>query len=274
MTKSQAITTKLPLILKSKFIPKREIIPNTLGWVRPDGIIIFQTSEAAEKYAKNKCVSALNIAQPYEKGVLVKDNQILGEVEGDVNKVDMSKYIGKMAGAAFFHGHPKINGNPEAPLSLPDYLFMVSQKIKKIVAFNQNGEHSTLIQKPQKSLLIRLLSKKWQDFFIHIKQIRAGQLATKEFAKKYSQAFPKEVQEKLEQTLHADIGLYYGNHKKIKAINNNNFTFEECMRVSSTERHIRRNGKAAQITNDFWEKISEKLNCIYETNFSNLKKHT
>ena len=272
MIKTQVIKPKiLTYIQGNNFFPGK-YNPKTLGWVRPDGVINFQTAEIAEKYAKNRCVSALNIAQPYEKGVLVKDNIILAEVVGDINKVDMSKYVGKMADASFFHGHPKLKGNPESPLSLPDYLFMISQKLKKIVAFNKNGEHSTLIQKPQKSLLIRLLSKKWQDIFIHIKQIRRGQLATKEFAKKYSQAFPKEVQEKMEQTLHSMIGLPYGNYKKIEAINNNDLTFEECLAVGSYERHIRNNGKAAQITNDFWEKISKKLNCIYKTNFSNLKK--
>ncbi len=35
--------------------PKGNINPKTLGWIRPDGIINFQTPKAAQTYAKKTC---------------------------------------------------------------------------------------------------------------------------------------------------------------------------------------------------------------------------
>ena len=199
--------------------PKGQINSKTLGWIRPDGVINFQSAEVAENYAKNRCVAALHSDKPFERGVLIKENQVLAEVNGDITKIDMSAYSEKMVGASFFHGHPCI-GSTELPLSLADYLVFVSQRLKKIVAFNKNGEHSTLIQNPQKSLFLKLLPKKWQEKLMSFEQIGMGSIATSEYAKEYAKMFPKEIQKKIEQALHTQIGIPYGSRRTSKTRRN------------------------------------------------------
>lgn len=268
MGKIQAVETGLSLIWKS---PKGKINPKTLGWVRPDGAINFQSAEVAENYAKNRCVSALHSPKPFERGVLVRDNQVLAEVNGDITQIDMSKYSDKMVGADFYHGHPSTESNEALPVSLADYLVLVSQRLKKVVAFNRNGEHSTLTQNPQKSMFIRLLPKKWQEKLIPFEQIGMGSIATSEYAKDYAKMFPREVQEKVEQGLHAKIGMPYGSRSKIAEFNKTKLTINEFNTIDTVEAKAKQDGTLAKVIHNFWEKVAKKLNCTYETNYSSLE---
>lgn len=269
MIKTKAITIEPSLLWKT---PKRKINPKTLGWIRQDGIINFQTSEAAENYVKTRCIAALSIPNPFERGILTRDNQILAEVDGDFASVDMTQYIGKMEGANFFHGHTRLRNNPELPLSLSDYLIMVSQKLKKVVAFNKNGEYSILIQKPQKNKILKLLPIKWQEKLTTYNQKRMGRTATLEFAKEYVKLFPKEVQRKLEAAFHAEIGLPFASKSKIN--NKQPFSSKECSKIDRIEEEIKENGTKAKMISDFWKKCQNKINCIYETNYTILTKNT
>ncbi len=269
MKNVQVLKTGFSMLWKS---PKGEVNPKTLGWIKPDGVIIFQTAEVAENYAKNRCVSALHSSKPFERGVLVRDNQVLAEVQGDIAQIDMSKYSDKMAGANFFHGHPRIEGNTDFPISLADYLVLVSQRLKKIVAFNANGEHSTLIQNPKKSLFIKFLPQKWQEKLIPLEQIGMGSIATSEYAKEYAKMFPKEIQKKVEQSLHAQIGIPYGSRSKIAEFEKSKLTMDEFNTMYSVDTKAKQDGTLAKVINNFWEKIAKKLDCTYETNFADLTK--
>lgn len=268
MGKTQILETGISLLWKA---PKGKINPKTLGWVRPDGVINFQSAEAAETYAKNRCVSALRTAKPFERGVLLRDNQVLAEVNGDFTKIDMSPYSDKMVGATFFHGHPKLEGHT-LPVSLGDYLVMVSQQVKKLVAFNEKGEHSILIQNPQKSLFIRLLPKKWQEKLIPFEQIGMGSVATSEYAKEYAKMFPKEMQKKVEQAIHTQIGIPYGSRSKIAEFEKSKFTIDEFNTLNTVEGQAKKDGTLAKVIHNFWEKVSKKLECSYETNYTELTK--
>lgn len=73
---------------------------------------------------------ALHTPQPFEKGVLVKDNQVLAEINEDFTIIDISPYSDKMTGATVFHGHPKL-GDYTFPVSLEDYLVLISQRYYK-----------------------------------------------------------------------------------------------------------------------------------------------
>lgn len=268
MGKIQALETGLSMLWKA---PKGKINPSTLGWVRPDGVINFQTASAAENYAKNRCISALHTPTPFERGVLVKDNQVLAEVNGDFTKIDMSPYSDKMVGADFYHGHPKLKGHT-LPISLADYLVLVSQRLKKVVAFNDKGEYSAIIQNPQKSLFIRLLPKKWQEKLIPFEQIGMGSVATSEYAKEFAKMFPKEIQKKVEQALHTQIGVPYGSRSKIAEFEKSKLTTSEFIILSKVEEQAKQDGTLAKVIHDFWGKVAKKLECTYKTNFADLTK--
>ena len=273
--KADLCTFKKSLIQTRKnFCHTEKLNPKNIGWIRPDGIISFQTSEAAESYAKNRCVSALNSAKPFERGIVVKDNKILAEVQGGVTQVDMSEYSGIMAGTAFYHGHVRVRGNMELPLSLADYLAMLTHHVKKVVAINKDGEHSTLIQKPQKNRFLKLFPKEWQNIIMEGKRVSCGRLALSEFGKEYAKLFPKNLQKKMECALHAKFGIIYGNNNKIKNFyeKEKNFSFEESLEVDSVAKQITEDGALAEMINNFWIKISKKLNCIYSTDFAGLTK--
>ena len=274
MLKTQIIKPKFLTYVKGNNFFPGKYNPKTFGWIRPDGVINFQTVEAAEDYAKKRCVSALNAEKPFERGVLVNDNQILADVDGDIAEVNMSDYCGKMVDASFFHGHVKLKKNPEQPLSLTDYLTMLSQGVKKVVAFNKNGEHSTLIRKPEKNRFngfpLKYLPQEIQEILIRSKQIKTGNFVTSEYGKLYGKMFPKNLQKKMECALHSHIGYPYASNSKIIKIQD--FSFEECMKVESIISQMKEDGTFQRLISNFWENISKKINCIYETNFSDLKK--
>lgn len=269
MGKIQAVEAGISLLKYQ--IPKGKISPKTLGWVRPDGVINFQSAKMAEGYAKNRCVSALHSPIPFERGVLVRDNQVIAEINGDIAQVDIFKCSGKMVDADLYHGHPNTESNTAFPVSLTDYLVLISQRLKKVVAFNSNGEHSTLTQQPQKSLLIRLLPKKWQEKLIPFEQIGMGSIATSEYAKDYAKMFPKEVQKKAEQGLHTKIGIPYGSRSKIAEFNKTKLTINEFNTIGTVEAKAKQDGTLARIIHNFWEKTAKKLNCKYETDYSTLR---
>lgn len=269
MGKIQALETGISLLRWQ--VPKGKINPKTLGWVRPDGIINFQSAEIAENYAKNRCISALRTSTPFERGFILRDNHVIAEVNGDFTKIDISPYSGKMVGATIFHGHPKLEGHT-LPVSLSDYLVLVSQRLKKVVAFNERGEHSAITQNPKKSLFIRLLPKKWQDKLIPFEQIGMGSVATSEYAKEFAKMFPKEIQKKVEHALHKQIGIPYGSRSKIAEFEKSKFTMDEFNTLNSIEEQAKKDGTLAKVVHNFWEKVAKKLECSYDTNFTELTK--
>lgn len=55
MGKIQALEKGISLLRYQ--MPKGKINTKTLGWIKPDGVINFQSVKIAENYAKNRCVS-------------------------------------------------------------------------------------------------------------------------------------------------------------------------------------------------------------------------
>ena len=85
---------KVPL---KRFTPKT-INPKKLGWIRPDGKINFQTEDVAMEYAKNRVISALKRHKPFERSIIVDKNTIIGEISGNAERIDMSKFLNKIEG--------------------------------------------------------------------------------------------------------------------------------------------------------------------------------
>ena len=87
--------------------PVKNIKPETLGWIRPDGIINFATKDAAKTYAVNRCRAANALKDKFERGVIVKDNMILQENNGNATIVlfDFKKLSG-YKDCDLYHNHP------------------------------------------------------------------------------------------------------------------------------------------------------------------------
>lgn len=123
-----------------------------------------------------------------------------------------------------------------------------------------------------KSLFIRLLPKKWQEKLIPLEQIGMGSIATSEYAKEYAKMFPKEIQKKVEQLVHKQIGISYGSRGKIAELKKSNFTTDEFETLRSVEMQAIQDGTLAKTVHNFWEKVAKKLECCYETNYTELTK--
>ena len=67
----------------------KNLNPTELGWIRPDTTISFQSPQAAQAYAKKRVLQALNNSLPFERGILIKKNVVLGEINGSFDSVDL-----------------------------------------------------------------------------------------------------------------------------------------------------------------------------------------
>ena len=103
MWKTQILETGLSFLWqKRNALPKWKIHSSTLGLVRSDGVINFQTAELAQTYAKNLVMSALHTPKPFERAVFAEDSRIIGDIDGTVHKVHFdhknineNKYVNK-----------------------------------------------------------------------------------------------------------------------------------------------------------------------------------
>ena len=71
MTKIGVIKNGLRSLYKTS---KGKIDTKSLGWIRPDGKINFQSEETALNYAKNRALQGLNAPIPYENQSLREQN--------------------------------------------------------------------------------------------------------------------------------------------------------------------------------------------------------
>lgn len=244
---------------------------NNLGFIRPDKTIYFQNSEAAKTYAKNRCIAALNYKEPFERGCAVKNNVILCEINGEKRSVDFTPYIEILPGTDIYHGHPNIYSNGSTPLSLDDYILMLSCNLNKIVAFNKYGEHSTLTNQKRKHIILKLLPKKLQNKLKIYNRLVNGNIATQQYATNYSKLFSKQYQDKIRHSVHAQVGLPYCNYYEMTEYRKNPYTKKELDSISKLSDEITENGTFSKFMHNFWLKTSKKLHCKYSTNFSNLK---
>ena len=158
MGKVQVLKTGLSLVRKgANSLPKEKFNPKILGYPCPDRTINFATTEAADTYAKNAVVKALNCPKPYEKSVVINDKRIIYELNGDRTSCS----VPYDAEGIWVHGHPDIFGKGKTtPFSGTDYqTFMTIDGLKSAVIYNSIGQKSSLIKKYKPCFWEKLISK-------------------------------------------------------------------------------------------------------------------
>ena len=250
---SMNLATKITKYGKAplKWNTSKTIEPKKLGWIQPDGKISFQTEQAVSEYAKNRVISALKMKQPFERSIIIDKNTIVGEINGNAEKIDMSNLLGKIECKEIIHGHISTNQLGAFPVSLDDFLFMLSQKLKSITAYNSNGEFSRLIS-----------TKKIP--------ISYGTHATEKYSKNYAKLYPRKIRPMVEQFMHYRIGLPFGNKKMIDSFREKGVSTAQLYEIAKCEKVIMNNNSLHKMIHNFWKDIASKLNCKYETSFSNL----
>lgn len=128
--------------------PKMAINVNSkiFGYVHPNGEISFESGDKALQYAKNRCIQALNGSSPIERGIFIKDNRILKEIDGDAGHIDIPFSSDFTKGTTFIHGHPE----NVWWLSFQDILTCLSMKIKTIFAITKEGKYSSITPNPDR----------------------------------------------------------------------------------------------------------------------------
>lgn len=250
----------------------KNLNPSELGWIRPDTTISFQSPQAAQAYAKKRVLQALNNSLPFERGILIKKNVVLGEINGSFDSVDLKKYIAnkKVAGSTFFHGHPEVYGEA-MPVSIADFLVQVGNKIKNMVAFNKDGEFSILEEKIEKKFY-NYLPAKVEEFFESAARIGTAVTAVDKFSKMWAKFFPAPLRESVNKMMHAQISNELLSGKKVIEEGKSLLKRERLVKqIALLETQIYKNGAAAKSINDFWKANADRWGYRYRTNFSNLK---
>lgn len=261
MGKVQTLETGLSFLWKA---PKGKINPMNLGWVCPDGTINFATPEAANKYAKNTVVKALNATKPYEKSVVVDGKRIMFEQAGTA----VNCLVPLDSKGTWVHGHPDWFGKGRTmPFSATDYdAFMSRKNIDEAVIYNSTGEESRFVKKTRLSFLDKLLLKLIpSDKYDIIKtQAQIGMASGG-----YNQALLDcnvETSLKLNKlAMQRTIAMMKGN-----AVQAEKYGLEYEKIYNQKLEAALKDDEVAQKLHKFWEKNQRKLGIEYSSNFSNL----
>lgn len=135
----------LKLLTPQNIIPKK-INPQNIGWIRPDKTIAFSSTGAAARYAKNRAIDALHQKTPFERAVIYKKNVVLAEYGGDEKHVNITISDSITKDATLAHGHPYVGKNVTNPITLGDFQSLLIGKFHKIIAYNNKGEYSYIVQ--------------------------------------------------------------------------------------------------------------------------------
>ena len=190
MGKIQTLETGLSFLWKrGKSISKDKINPKTLGYVCPNGNVNFATEDAAFDYAKNCVMKALKSEKPYERGLAIKGSTITTDIHGTKNGVNFNGQ--NLTDAIVLHGHPY-----DTPISIGDAPLLLKYKMKKIIAFNNNGEYSSLtnILKMPKwhKILPKFITPVFQKSYLKSKLIQLKESVDKISETVVYEAFHKE----------------------------------------------------------------------------------
>lgn len=119
---------------------KGTINSKNFGYKSSTGVISFATEEAANLYAKNRAVSALNFDEPIERAILLNKNQIINESDGNASSVIIEK--GNIPfNSKIIHGHT----GTATPISLRDFMSLNENvELNSVHAYNKYGEFSSL----------------------------------------------------------------------------------------------------------------------------------
>ncbi len=226
-------------------VPKDKINPKTLGWVRPDGVINFQTAESAQTYAKSRVISALHAPQPFERAVFVEDSRIIGDINGTVHNVHFDHKIMKgHKEVVLVHGHPT-----NTPLSNKDYsCLLANDELKSVVAYNTRGEFSKMT-KQKKPFIFRLLPKSWYEY------LKIGRLAHSE--KQFKEFIENDFKELAKKIIILQ--------KKCKGL-----TKEEMLATEEGQKVAEYAKQVLNKMNNIWASNEKMYGIEYECNFSTL----
>lgn len=171
-------------LLNSKAIKK--INPKNIGWVRPDGIINFATKDAAKNYAIKRCIAANKLKDKFERGVVVKDNMVLQEVDGKLLSVRMNhKKLSEYRDCDLYHNHPT-----PGTLSAPDFGLLKTKKyMKTVIAIDILGRCYSMTKLPLKK--IKYLPRTLSDFVTNILQAVKGVVKVEIVKSKYTPEIKK-----------------------------------------------------------------------------------
>ena len=273
MSKISAVQKGISYLLWNA--PKGKVNPKTLGYVLPNGNINFQTKESAYNYAKNCVMKALKSENPYERGLVIKGNTIVADVHGSQNEIRFADEL-DLWGTTIVHGHPD-----NTPISLGDAPLIVSNRAKKMVAINKNGEYSSLKLLPFKiSKLFSFLPTRLKSYIEHAYMY--GNLAQIERAGKG--IISKVNNEVGFNSLINEIKTVYKNAdkplKKIirewdKDLSRNRIgdTSKIPMNIRhlfdrANELQLKAIPKQSKYVHELWQKHAKDFDMVYETNYS------
>ena len=250
------ILTATPSVGKfaRRYIPQ-QIKPQELGIILPEGIINFQSANAARKCAKNLVIEPLHLPKPYERGVVVSNNQILDIIEGNNSQITDFMPIKYKKNISFIHGHPDMYAKgATTPISLSDFETLKWRNVDEIIAYNSEGAFSKLSKEsiPQNN---------FQKFILQIKLSRMNRLqkkVTKEMSIYKMLEESKQLDKKISSELMKDNDEYVSVlvDRKLqlqKDLQNATATADDC-----------------KLIHNFWTKNAKKFGLKYETNYKNI----
>lgn len=260
-------------ILKPRFNIKNVNV-SELGWVRPDKSIIFQSCDVAQKYAKNRVIQALKSKDSFERGILLKDNLIISEINGDNSRIVLEGKLPKidLKGCEFVHGHPDISEFGATPVSLEDYLTFLGLKLNKMIVYNKEGQFSTIENVQTK--FFRFLPKKFVKLLEFAQNVGKGSIAVSEYAKMWSTLFPKDLQKVVEVLIHSNLDNELLVDRKLAHLGKivqSNQELMDCIKFKTYE-VLGNSDTPIKAIDSFWRNNSKRLGYKYSTDFSNLNK--
>lgn len=191
--------------------------------------------------AKAECVDALKSYTPYEKIILLneKSNTVLSEINGDAKACEIASSILNKAeeNTIALHGHPAFISDISAPVSFEDFKLINNCKLKKIIAYNKNGEFSLLEKTPlykklSSSEFRKLESKYFVSLFNHLP--------------KQSKTIGQEYIEKYKKT---------GDKKNL-------------LDLISIINEFQLTKEGTKATHAFWQNHAQEANLMYKTNYN------
>lgn len=260
-------------VLKPRFNIKN-INTSDLGWVRPDKSIVFQSGEVAQKYAKNRVMQALKSKNSFERGLIIKDNVILSEINGSNSRIVLDDHLPQvdLRGCEFVHGHPDISKFGTTPPSLEDYLSLLGLNLSKMIVYNKEGEFSAIERSQSK--FFKFLPKKLVKLLEFVENVGNGSIAVSEYAKMWSKLFPKDLQKAVEVLIHSNLDNELLADRKLAHLGKiiqSNQELVDCIKWKTYE-ILGNSDTSIKAIDNFWKNNSKRLRYKYSTNFSNLDK--
>lgn len=252
--------TKIPYLSLKLNTTTSKINPNSLGWIRPDGIISFRDNFTAMKYAKNMCQNALHLSSPFERAVVVKDNLILGVSNGSATnsqaqelKVLQNRIMKNVEpDIILVHGHPDAFGQgktlPLSTFGLGDLACLLKFKLKSIIALNSRGEFNSATR------TAKLTKEKFIEAEQSFEELLLEKLGVAQLYKRY-QDLSKQIKKTTDKNV---LSILRQERKEI---------FEQ---IGNIEKNTLKSNDYAKALHEAYKECLPNAGIEYKTNFSNL----